>query len=505
VIRQRSLLLGWCIVLFLTGLFLYTRHNNFPAEFHADEPPKATQVIQLRPTYRQPLLLITATEFVSRLLNQRKSIQQVVLTGRVISAVFADGAIVLISLFAYVAFGDSLLAAVAAGVGALSCPQLLLLAHYMKEDTALVFAGAAFLIAMWYNESEETRRSAALLGIATGLLGSAKYIGLLAIPIAYWLNATSRQSRKRGARRSFTIALVASWCAINYLVVVDPFRFFSNLGTEAAHPIAGHHGLGNPILVSSPVWRMLVGQANPIILVVALAYATFSVARWRQLTRAAGLFALGPAVYLLLLSLSRFLLDRHLLPVTLGAYTMTGCAVAQLSTLFKKPEMRWLATTALSVMLVSTSIAPARVIYHELKDETRLQLRAWIRNNLPPSAVIAQDRPAHLNIADPEFLATYGRLPQRILTPRDLFVTDFGSLAELRTQGVTHVVTCDEAYARIFSEHVVDAAERDEYHVRRARYDEIFSSGTLLFEAKPGRPIGGSTSPVVRVYAISGL
>ena len=82
-------------------------------------------------------------------------------------------------------------------------------------------------------------------------------------------------------------------------------------------------------------------------------------------------------------------------------------------------------------------------------------------------------------------------------------MTDLGSLADLRKQGVTHVVTCDEAYARLFSEHVISAAERDEFHRRRARYEEIFSSGKLLFEAKPERPIGGSTSPVVRVYEIS--
>ena len=503
MIPHRGLLIAWCIAVFFTGLFLYTRHNTFPAEFHADEPPKATQVIERRPTYRQPLLLITATEFVSRVLNEPKSIRQIVFTGRTISAVFAAGAIVFISLFGYVAFGGSMPAAIAAGIAALSCPQLLLLAHYMKEDTALVFAGAAFLVAAWYDERESSRRSAAVFGIAAGLLASAKYIGLLAIPIAYWLNATSRQPRKPGSRRTFTIALIASWCAINYLVVVNPLRFFSNLGTEAAHPIAGHHGLANPILVSSPVWPLLVAQANPVVLIVALGYVVFSLTRWRRLHRAVTLFVLGPAVYLLLLSLSRFVLDRHLLQVTVAAYTMTGFAIVEVAALFKRAGLRWLATGVLSAILVATSVVPARAIYHELKGETRLQLRAWIRSNLPSSAIIAQDRPAHLNIADPEFLANYGPLPQQILTPRDLFVTDLGSVADLRNKGVTHIVTCDEAYARIFSEHVISAPERDEYHMRRIRYDEIFSSGKLLFEAKPERPIGGSTSPVVRVYAIT--
>jgi hypothetical protein len=504
VTSTRGVLIGWCVILFFAGLFLYTRHNTFPAEFHADEPPKATQVIEGRPTYRQPLLLITTTEFVSRVLNEPKSIRPIVVTGRTISAVFAAGAVVFISLLGYLFFGESIVAAVAAGIGALSCPQLLLLAHYMKEDTALVFGGASFVAAVWLDERERSKRSAILLGIATGVLASAKYLGLLAVPIACWISASGRKSRQPASRRAFTIAIVASWCAINYLVVVNPLRFFSNLGTEAAHPVAGHHGLANPILLSSPVWEMLINQANLLVLILAVGYIAFAVVRRRRLNRAVWIVMLGPVAYLLLLSLSRFVLDRHLLPVTLAAYAMSGFAIAELSALLKRSELRWVTTAVLSTLLIATSITPARAIYRELKDETRLQLRAWIKNNLPISAVIAQDRPAHLNIADPEFLATYGRLPQKILTPRDLFVTDLGSVLDLRNQGVTHIVTCDEAYSRIFSEHVINTAERDEYRVRRTRYEEVFSFGKLLFEAKPERPIGGSTSPIVRVYAITG-
>lgn len=500
---QRALLIGWCIGLFLTSLFLYTRHNTFPVEFHADEPPKAAQVMERRPTYRQPLLLITMTDFVSRLLNKTQSIRQIVLTGRVISAIFAAAAVSLIALFAYVVFAGRVHAAVAVGLAALSCPQLLLLSHYMKEDTALVFAGVGFLLAVWYNERQGTKRSAALLGIATALVASAKYVGLLAVPLAYWFNAMKGGRHTPGLRRTFVVALIATWCAINYLVLVDPLRFFSNLATEAAHPVAGHHGLANPILFSSPVWQMLAGQANFAILMAAFIYLVVSLARWRRLSRARQLFLVGPAVYLILLSLSRFVLDRHLLPVTVAAYTMAGFAIAELAGMLKRVDLRWVGTAVLSAVVIMTSIPSARAIYHELNDETRLRVRTWIRNNLSQSAVIAQDRPTHLNITDRQFLAAYGPLPQRILTPRDLFVTDLGSIADLRNQGVTHIVTCDEAYSRIFSEHVISAPEREEYHLRRARYEEIFSSCKLVFEAKPELPIGGSTSPVVGVYAIS--
>lgn len=503
MIAKRGVLIGWCVALLCSALFLYTREQRFPVEFHADESPKAVQVIEHRPTYRQPLLLITATELVSRI-EHHATVRQVVFTGRSVSAAFGAGAVVLLSLFAYFAFLESFLAAVAVGVAALCCPQLLLLAHYMKEDTALVFGGAAFVLAGLWHERERTARSALLLAISTAVLASSKYVGLLSIPVAYWLAAAVRTNGKAHMWRLFTLTLIIAWCAINYLVILDPLRFFSNLGTEAAHPVAGHHGLADSILVFSPIWRMLAAQASPLILASAAIYVVVALARWRRLSRATVLFVLGPLVYLVLLSLSRFVLDRHVLPVTLAAYVFAGFAVVEVAMLLRGAARRWAATMLACAVILTISVAPIEAIYRELKNDTRLQLRAWLRNNLPSSAVIAQDRPAHLNVADPEFLATYGSLSQRVLTPRDLFVTDLGSLAELRKQGVTHIVTCDEAYSRIFSDHVLSAVARDEYHLRRARYEGIFSSGKLLFEARPRRPIGGSTSPVVRVYSISG-
>jgi hypothetical protein len=502
---QPLLLTVWCVVLFFSSLFLFTRHNTFPVEFHADEVPKAEQVLERQPTFRQPLLLIVTTAFATRLGYQRDSVQQIVFTGRAISAVFGAGAVVLLSLFAYAVNGHGLRAAIAVGLAAGSCPHLLLLAHYMKEDTALVFAAALFLLATWYDEHKPDRASAILLGTAAALAASAKYVGLAAIPIGHWI-ISKRLSAEKGPRvREFILAVVLSWCAINYLVLLHPLHFLGSMCAELAHPVAGHRGLANAILFSSPVWRMLAAQVNLLVTVLAVIYLARSLYNRRTLPRATILFVLGTITYLVLLSASRFVLDRHLLPVTLAIYTMGGFAVVELTRLLRPPTGRWVATLVLSIVFIATGFSPSRAIYHELRHETRLQLRTWIQDNLPATAVIAQDRPAHLNISNPAFLAAHGQLRQKVLTPREFFVTDLGSLADLRAEGVSHIVTCDEAYGRLFTEHPTSAPVREDYNRRRARYHEIFSSATLLFEAKSVRPIGGSTSPVVRVYAIPSL
>ncbi len=502
--RSARVLLGlWCILLFAIGAFFYTRQNTFPIEFHPDEAPKAIQAIQARPTYRQPLLLTTTTAIATRLTARTASVQQAVFTGRDVSAVFAAGTLVLLSLFGYAIHRRSLRAAVIVGVAALSCPQLLLLAHYMKEDTALVFAVAAFLLAVWFDEQRATRRSAVLLGTTAAMVASAKYIGLAAIPVGYWLVVTRPSSDKSRRTRALVLSAAVCWCAINYLVIANPLRFVASLSAEVAHPVAGHHGLANAMLIASPIWKMLATQINPFVAAAAVGFLVFCTHKRRRLPRALVLFTVGSVTYLLLLSASRFVLDRHLLPVTLATYTMAGLAAVEITNRIKAAGARWISTVVFCAALVVSALSPARAILHELENETRVQLRTWIRNNLPAAAVIAQDRPAHLDAADARFPVGQEHLPQKLLTPREFFVTDLGSLDELKAQGVTHVVTCDEAYSRLFTDQPTSAEGRADYDRRRARYQEIFSSATLLFEAKPARPIGGNTSPDVRVYAIS--
>ncbi|MFL6583890.1 MAG: ArnT family glycosyltransferase [Chthoniobacterales bacterium] len=494
---------GWCVVLFVAAMFFYTRDNHLPVELHADEVPKAAQFLDGHLSYRQPLLLVTATDLVMRLSRQVPAVQEMVLTGRVVSAAFAAGTVVLLSLLAYTSYRSDLRAATVVGAAVLACPQLLLLAHYFKEDTALVFTAAAYLLAVWFYDCRPGQGGAVLLGVTAALAVSAKYVGFVAVPVTYWL-LRARPAPEKDARslRAFTIALVFCWLAINYRVLLHPWRFLVGIGFEVGHPLAGHRGLIDGILLSSPLWEMLAANISPLIVVLAAIYFIVALHSYRQLPRATFLLVYGAPVYLFLLSLSRFLLDRHLLPLTVAIYVMAGLAVVELTRFLRTPAARSAATLVMFVALVGTAIPLDRAIFHELENETRVQLRAWIRDNLPPGAVIAQDRPAHLD-ASGFGLHFAPVIAQKLLTPSDFFVTDLGSIAELRAKGVTHVVTCDEAYGRLFTRHPVNTTVRESYRRRRAGYEEIFSSGTLLFEAKPARAVGGGLSPIVRVYAVS--
>ena len=117
-------------------LWFYTTHNSYPFFYHTDEPGKVRQVIDGTRNFHHPLLLITATDFVTRALRIQRTDQSVVVAGRWVSAVCAVLAIVGVALF--VTRRAGLIAGIAAGLLAGLHPILFQSAHVMKEDCTLL-------------------------------------------------------------------------------------------------------------------------------------------------------------------------------------------------------------------------------------------------------------------------------------------------------------------------------------------------------------------------------
>jgi hypothetical protein len=147
--------------LFAGCLWLFTRANTFPHEYHPDEPGKGTQVVEGRRNYRHPQLLLETSTLLSHargelaglprrpkvaaLPDGRDRVQRAVETGRDVSAAFAAAAVALLALTAHRSAG--LAAMLLCGVGLAGCGPLLVNAHFMKEDAALVFGLSAVALA----------------------------------------------------------------------------------------------------------------------------------------------------------------------------------------------------------------------------------------------------------------------------------------------------------------------------------------------------------------------
>src|SRR5947207_13447495 len=95
VLLWQTLLITMCAAL----LWFYTAHNRYPFFYHTDEPGKVRQVIDGTRNFHHPLLLITATDFVTRALRIQRTDQSVVVAGSWVSAVCAVLEIVGVALY----------------------------------------------------------------------------------------------------------------------------------------------------------------------------------------------------------------------------------------------------------------------------------------------------------------------------------------------------------------------------------------------------------------------
>src|SRR5438105_1954276 len=152
--RQGGLVFACLAVLFGT-VFFYSRGNDFSTVCHGDEVLKGQQLVTQNRLYLHPELLLEATDLGLKIRRQRladdlASVRTVILTGRWVSAVFAALAVTTFALigYGYGGFTGFWLTALSVGV----CPSILLNAHFMKADTALLLGIASIFFAAFLYE-----------------------------------------------------------------------------------------------------------------------------------------------------------------------------------------------------------------------------------------------------------------------------------------------------------------------------------------------------------------
>jgi hypothetical protein len=167
------------------AFWLYTRHNDFPIHYQPDEPSKADQLLDpfQRRNFNHPLLLLESAELAVKKLEVPRRPRDIVITGRWVSAVMASVGVAALALAAYHAGGFAGLLIAGPVVGL--CPQLLVHAHYFKEDTALLsgimlaMLGARLTVGAkrWWSQL----LSCFVLGVGCAAAASGKYFGAVTV------------------------------------------------------------------------------------------------------------------------------------------------------------------------------------------------------------------------------------------------------------------------------------------------------------------------------------
>ena len=493
--------LGAALLVLCACLFLFTQANRFPFFYHPDEPDKVEQVITGKWNFHHPLLMLASAKLATELLHTGHDSQAVVVVGRYASAVFASIAVVGFALLGYLRRGPMGFLTVALLLGLHH--QLFELAHYFKEDTALLMGmGLSFLAIGLYWEKQSVPRLL-FLGVTCGLSVSAKYLGVvMIIPALITLHFAPSTGRKSAIYLQFLGIFVATTAVANFPLLANLDTFRNSFHREVTLVRANEGSQRFPLF---EYLKIFVSNTNPAIWVF-LAVHFFRQWKERESQRVLDwILSLFPILFMAVLSCSHKTNDRYFLPATALFSVLAALGACDLAEGLGRKIGRPLAVGSLLGLICIFQVFQIPWInshslaeyYQAFQHDDRAELQAWIKANLPKTAVLAQDGRADLPVERrTERLSVQGLLEQKVLDTKQL--TDLGPLDQLTQKGVTHVVASESDYGKYFRKAWVPHNAKETQN--RQFYLDLFAKGKLLFERPRATVI--YLHPGLQLYAL---
>jgi hypothetical protein len=507
--RDRLLASALGLAIFVFFLWLYTRTNTFPLIYHPDEEGKAAQILGDYRNYRHPQLMLEC----ATLLVRSRSIedeQEVVVAGRCVSAAFASGAVLALALAACLDAG--LLGMLIAGAFVGFCPFLLVHAHFMKEDTALVLGIAMFVLGLrlvwrpWKHRIIEIA-TVLFLGLACAVATSGKYVGAFSmLPALLVLFAGRRWRLSDLILRPFVLLVTFGLFVylFNWRAFHDSEKFQNVFQREATHPITGHFGYTMPV----PHMHFLevIGTVTPLpVLLLSLIALVALVLTWRKRN---GWDVVLPLLILLqigMLCFCRVFFTRYALPAVVLIHLFAALGLIWtwqwINDRFVSARSTRIAFACVPFLLTAFLAWLSVDALFQFRDDSRDRVRTWLT--------------VHTTSGDRILAETYAGLFPPLSGGGEVELKDGvtaigafhagrrGNVDSLRQQGYTHVVVCRLAYDRFLNRRIVpEEGNEDEFDSARAAYRDLFDHAELAWSSKPKRDWMSYANPEIRVYRL---
>lgn len=471
---------AWLLALSFASVsfVIATRNNDFPSSYHPDEPSKARQVIEGDFNFHHPMLLLSTTRMIVAISGVPHEEQAVTVAGRTASAAFTATAVACLVLLACLHAGH--LCGAAAGAFLATNHQLFELAHYFKEDPAVLLGVSATFLALALYDRHSTFSRAAWLGVATGVAVSGKYLGAVVIPLGVAI-ILLRADRSRILKFAlFLLCAAAVFLAVNFPAFGNANGFAAGFEREIGFAVSGHKGITRdvPHGVYGAVFRT---ATNPVVWILLGIYAGGLILRAKSARPSEWMLALFPVAFAILLSFSPKTHHRYFLPATGLLLTLAAIGVVTPALVrWRDRSLSIPVARGVSALLVAATLAvqmPKFLAYFDgFKNDGRAAMAAYLREHVQPGAIIVQDKRADLDSQELPF-EFRGKL----------FAADVGTIAELRANGVAYVAVAEGDYGRFFRndfKSTEDGAE--DYARRRAFYEQLFAEGQLVFTCESG-------------------
>ena len=386
---QTAAPLGLALFLAIASLWVFTRNNDFPLDYHPDERGKVLQLIDPSQTrnFNHPLLMLEAAAAVRGWFHLDNDERTNVIAGRWVSAALAAMAVLALAVAGYYSGGyEGLLIC---GFMAALCPPLNVHAHYFKEDTALIAGlaiavlGASWLVALAQRSKQWA--AAALMGVGCAAATSGKYVGLATLGpcLVAILVAPGFRLRPLLLRFvAFAVPAAAGVLAFN----VDAFRNLvpprlvpaasQRIGDEFIHATIGHEGLALSVPNTFSLEVSLIELMPDVWLFLAFAVVALGPRGvFDRSTVVLGTFVLAFGV---VLSYSAFPFPRYALPITVLGYFVAGQLMAfALRGLRQSRQFNQTMFVVCLGLIVAFQGARCWRFDMQFADDSRQRLREW--------------------------------------------------------------------------------------------------------------------------------
>lgn len=505
----------------IVSYHLFTQHNDFPLSYHPDEWSKVDQIAsrtQIR-NANHPLLMLETANLLREYwgISRRAEDRDLAIVGRCASALLASIGVFCFAMTGFVIY--RFVGLLIVGCTAMLCPWLLVFAHYMKEDAALVggigvaVLGSALTLAA--KRSWTQLLASIALGIGVAAAASGKYVGAAVVLPSLIALCIARVPRWWVVPLRFVLfaaAAVITFVAINVRAFEDPWTLSLRPHAQYAFEDEFEHGTthhGGIKLITPGLYCLRIAAENwqwhlPVFVGVAVGAFLRKHHSQRRLTRwgfASSAFLL---TFIIVLSFNAIPFQRYALPIAVLGYVLAACAVsAAILRLSPRPQVRIL-FTCLALMTILVVQTPRCFQYNrQFADDSRERLSQWIAENVPAGTRIVADRFASLNrVGDPWRFPDRKRY--RAYVSSQGFACNSGTLSDLARRGVKYVVTAEPDYQRFFAPGVVAANGNEDFlEYARSFYTTLFERGTLVWSSKPVPPSDAYVDPELRVYDIS--
>ncbi len=493
---QRWLAILLSVTLFVGATVFYSRHNDFPTYYHPDEPLKGEQIITGQYNAHHPLLLLDTAGLILRCSSLVRTPENAIICGRWASAIFSGLSLLSLTILAGRRAGwwGAVLAALLIGLH----PLLYELAHYCKEDPALLLGISLTLLALDFFSEKPTLIRATLLGAACGIAISGKYLGvvmlLVALPWVIW------RGKRGGIVGSFFAGLIATILLINLPFLLDVPRLIGAFRYELnAAQVGGAKGLTRDVPHAKYLSVFLDNIGWPLWLGIACFIAGWIFQkRERRLSDLVCLVL--PVTYTLLLSFSPKTANRYFLAVSPLLILCGSIGLAWLGRWLTNRQ-RWL---GIAVLLTIGGLALWQQWIltipnvRSFRTDSRMEMATWISSNLPANSGILAESRVCLTKAD-TWKHTKPREDLKI--SEKVFASDFGSYQKLISADARYVAVIRTSFGGYLSEKRKASKSLESQHERRQTfYEDLFSKGRLL--KKTGGSGVSHLNPEIRLYEL---